>query len=98
MEGIISIAVVVSLWVWDSSCLSISKGESLIKVWAMFETSNIRSNILSLDKRLLLFILVKSIICVAVVSWLWVWDTKSLSIGKSKPLVKIWAMFESSNI
>jgi len=87
-----------NLWVWDSPGLSISKGEPLIKVWAVFETSNIRSNILGLDKRLLLVLLVKSIFRVAVVTWLWVWDTKSLSVGKSESFIKVWAVFETSNI
>jgi len=38
------------------------------------------------------------VVAVAVISWLWVWDTSGLSISKSESFIKVWAMFENLGI
>jgi len=41
LKGILWVAVVMRLWVWDSHGFSIDKGKSLVEVWAMLETSDV---------------------------------------------------------
>ena len=50
---VVCIAVVIDLWVWNSSCPSIFQCESLVKIWAMLKAIHISSpvDILYLKQR-----------------------------------------------
>jgi len=95
-QGIVGVAVVVDLWVWDSFGLAVLEGEALIKIWAVLETGNVRSDVL--DERLRVGFLGVGILCTAVVSFLWVWDSTGPSIDKGESLVEVWAVLEASNV
>merc|ERR1719230_945364 len=82
-------AVVSYLWVWHTSGLTISKSESLIKVWAMWETSMWWSPVW------IIFLLGELILFGAVIADLWVWDTSGLSVVEGESLIEIWAMWEA---
>jgi len=86
----------VDLWVWNSSGFAINKHESLIEVWAVFKSSDVRSNVLGLSEGLLL--LSVSVFWIAIVTWGGVWDGPSLSINKSESLIEIWAVLKRSDI
>jgi len=88
VELVVSLAVVIDLREWDGLCFSVCKGESLIKIWAVFKTIDIRSDILLLGK----------LICgITVVVDLWVWNSSCLSISKSESFIKVWAVLKAVN-
>jgi hypothetical protein len=106
MKGVISVAVVTFIWVWDSLGLAINESESLVEVWAVLKTSDIATDILYL----LMFldtsfnmcrghhILSMGIFWVAVVTFIWVWDSSGLSINESESFVEVWAMLKRSDV
>jgi hypothetical protein len=96
-EGILWVAVVVSLWVWNGSGLAINEHESLVEVWAVLESSDVGSNVLGLNEGLGTLLSV-SVLGVAVVSLVWIWDTSSLSVDKGEPLIEVWAVLEASDV
>lgn len=87
------VAVEVDLWEWNSSGLTVSKGEPLIKIWAMLERVNTRSPVWIV---IFLLKLLHGISSVAVISNLWVWHTSGLTIGKGESLIEVWAVLKSS--
>lgn len=96
MKSVIGVAVVMWLWVWDGSSLSVNKGHSLIEIWAVFKSGDVRSNVLS--KRLFLLLCQMSILSAAVISCFWVWNGSGLSINKGESFIKVGAVLQSCNI
>jgi len=90
-ELVITGAVVIDLWVWYSSSLAVVEGESLVKIWAMWETSVWCSPVRIVTK-LNMVLLLKLVVWIAVEANLWVWDTLSFSILKSKSLIEVGAV------
>jgi len=95
VKGIIGIAVVVNLWVWDASGFTILKGEAFIEVWAVLKTGDVGTDILGLGQRSLLS---KSIISVAVVMDLRIWDSSGSTVIKHEALIEVRAVLKTSNV
>jgi hypothetical protein len=85
---IVSLAVKVDFWVWNSLGLTISQSESLIKIWAVRKRIDRWSPVW-------ISLLNKLVIRFAVVVNLRIWNCLSLSIGKSESLIEVWAMWET---
>jgi len=95
---VIWVAIVMWLWVCDSSGITIGESHSFIEVRAMLESSNISTNswnVLSIEWTNP-FQLGKShtvLVVSAVVMWFWVWNGRGCSILKSISWVWcIWAV------
>jgi len=92
-ELIVTSAVISDLWVWHGSGLSVIEGESLIEIWAMWKASVWCSPVWIVTK-LNMVLLLKLIVWVAVEANLWVWDTLSFSILKSKSFIEVGAVLQ----
>ena len=92
-ELVVTGAVISDLWVWHSSGLSVIEGESLIEIWAMWKASVWCSPVWIVTK-LNMVLLLKLIVWVAVEANLWVWDTLSFSILKSKSFIEVGAVLQ----
>jgi hypothetical protein len=99
-ELVIGFAVVSNSWVCHTSCLAIIEGHSLIEIWTVWKTINWWSPVwwiftTELNQRSLF---IKLIIWIAVEANLWVWDTLSSSILKSKSFIEVGAVLQGLNI
>ena len=88
-EGILCVAVVTLLWVWDAKGLTVIESHSLIEIWAMRQDSNIRGDVSGVS-----FLLGELVFIVAVESNLWVWHGSGFAIGKGESLIEVWAMWQ----
>jgi len=92
-DTVVGSAVESSLWVWDTSGLTIGEGESFVEVWAMLEISA-ESFGSGIFVWFIKWSLGKSVIGSAVESFLWVWDTSGLSVSEGESIIEVWAMLK----
>ena len=44
-NGVVWVAVVTVLWVWDGHGLAVNEGESLVEIWAVLEAVDVSSDL-----------------------------------------------------
>ena len=91
MKCIFGIAVVSLLRIWDGQSLSIKEGHALIEVRTVLQVGDVRGNILWFC-----CLLMESVLSIAIVSLLWIWNSQGFSINKSESLVEVWAVLDTS--
>lgn len=94
-DGVVGVAVIAWGWVCNGHSLSISKGESLVEVWAMLKAGDFSTNGSGVSSIKLLF--VKLVVVVAIKANLWEGHSLGLAIGEGEPLIEVWAMLETVN-
>ena len=105
MESVLWVAVEALLWVWHGQVSSVLEGESLVEVWAVLQTSDVRADVLGVSFLLgqlggvssgvdggVLILLSKLPIFVAVESDLWVWHGSRLAVVEGHSFIEVWAV------